>query len=226
MSFILDALKKSESERKRQGGPALLEMRVSPPRRGLPVWAVLIAIALLANLGILAYLLLRPPAAAAPAAVTASTAPPAATAPTAAPIAPAVTAPTMIAPPPVSALPDPATVTSALPAATSEGRPPANAADYEPAVQPQAGQPSSTTIAADMGLPTMQDLNAGGAGIPELRLSLHAYDPVPANRYVLLNSRRLREGDATTEGVRLERITEFGAVLSWRGRRFTLQRGE
>jgi general secretion pathway protein B len=224
MSFILDALKKSESERKRQGGPALLEMRVSPPRRGLPMWAVLIAIALLANLGILAYLLLRQPETTAvavpivtPAVATAPAAP--GTSPPAAPPAAAI--------PPTSTLPDPATVTSALPPETR--LPPANAADYEPAVPPRPGvngAPSNATIAGDMGLPTMQDLNANGAGIPALRLSLHAYDPIPANRYVLLNSARMREGETTAEGVRLERITEFGVVMSWRGRRFILMRGE
>jgi len=222
MSFILDALKKSESERKRQGGPALLEMRVSPPRRGLPMWAVLIAIALLANLGILAYLLLRQPETTA-IPVPVVTAPALATAPGTTPPA----APPAAAIPPASVLPDPATVTSALPPETR--LPPANAADYEPAVPPRPavnGAPSNATIAGDMGLPTMQDLNASGAGIPALRLSLHAYDPIPANRYVLLNSARMREGETTAEGVRLERITEFGVVMSWRGRRFTLMRGE
>lgn len=225
MSFILDALKKSESERRRQGGPALLEMRVSPPRRGLPLWAVLIAIALLANLAILAYLLLRQPASPA-VAVPAAMAPPA-TAPSSTAVA-AMAATSAAATPtpatPASALPDPATVTSALP--VEPQLPVTNAADYEPAVPPQPPPASGATIAADMGLPTIQALNASGAGIPELRLSLHAYDPDPARRYVLLNSARLREGESTPEGVRLERITEFGAVLSWRGRRFTLQRGE
>ncbi len=33
MSFILDALKKSEAERQRQTGPTLLEVRVTQPRR-------------------------------------------------------------------------------------------------------------------------------------------------------------------------------------------------
>ena len=150
-----------------------------------------------------------------------SAAPAPAAAPPAAPLAVPPAATPAATPPP--ALPDPATITSALPGEAIA--PPVNAADFEPAVPPRQ-PPSDATIATDMGLPTMQDLNAGGAGIPELRLSLHAYDPNPANRYVLLNSARLREGEATAEGVRLERITEFGAVLSWRGRRFTLMRGE
>ena len=45
MSFILDALKKSEAERQRQAGPALLEMRIVRPARRLPVWAVIVGVA-------------------------------------------------------------------------------------------------------------------------------------------------------------------------------------
>src|SRR5580765_6063279 len=59
MSFILDALKKSESDRQRQSGPALFEVRVAPPRTRLPLWAVAIALLLLVNLGIVMWMLLR-----------------------------------------------------------------------------------------------------------------------------------------------------------------------
>ncbi len=59
MSFILDALKKSEAERNRKSGPVLMDMRIAPPRRHLPVWVWVIAIVLLANLALLGYTLLR-----------------------------------------------------------------------------------------------------------------------------------------------------------------------
>src|SRR5215469_7272064 len=59
MSFILDALKKSESDRQRQNGPALFEVRVAPPRTRLPLWAIAIALLLVVNLGIVMRLLLR-----------------------------------------------------------------------------------------------------------------------------------------------------------------------
>jgi general secretion pathway protein B len=85
---------------------------------------------------------------------------------------------------------------------------------------------TATQAAADMGLPSLNDLNANGAGLPELRLSLHVYDADASRRYVLLNSTRLREGESTPDGIRLERVTETGVILSWRGRRFTIQRGE
>ena len=61
MSFILDALKKSESERNRKSGPVLMDMRIARPRRRLPAWVWIIAAVLLANLLLLGYVLLRGP---------------------------------------------------------------------------------------------------------------------------------------------------------------------
>jgi len=63
MSFILDALKKSESDRQRQSGPSLFEVKVAPPRRTLPVWAVAIAVLLGINIVVVSWMLLRRPAA-------------------------------------------------------------------------------------------------------------------------------------------------------------------
>jgi general secretion pathway protein B len=58
MSFILDALKKSENERQRQASPAMFEVRRAPPRNRLPVWAVIIGVLLMINLGVVAWLLI------------------------------------------------------------------------------------------------------------------------------------------------------------------------
>ena len=59
MSFILDALKKSESDRQRQSGPALYEVKVAAPRTQLPLWAIGLAVLLAINLGVVAWALLR-----------------------------------------------------------------------------------------------------------------------------------------------------------------------
>src|ERR1700760_3019679 len=59
MSFILDALKKSESDRQRQTGPALFEVKVAPPKARFPVWAIAIVALLVVNMVIVAWLLLR-----------------------------------------------------------------------------------------------------------------------------------------------------------------------
>jgi hypothetical protein len=65
MSFILDALKKSENDRQRQSGPALFEVRVAPPRAGFPTWAYALLVLLAVNLAIVGWLVLRRPAVAA-----------------------------------------------------------------------------------------------------------------------------------------------------------------
>jgi general secretion pathway protein B len=83
----------------------------------------------------------------------------------------------------------------------------------------------ATTAAATGDLPSDEELRLAGVSIPELRLSLHVYDDVPANRFVLLNSSRLREGQETPDGILVERIDPNGVVLAWRGRRFRMYPG-
>jgi hypothetical protein len=78
---------------------------------------------------------------------------------------------------------------------------------------------------ADLQLPSVQDLAAAGVTLPALQLNLHVYDANPVNRYVLLNSARLHEGDFTAEGIKVERITPTGVILESRGRRFVLNAG-
>jgi len=62
MSFILDALKKSENDRQRQNGPALYEVKLSAPRTQLPLWAIVLGVVLVANLGLVMWVLFRSPA--------------------------------------------------------------------------------------------------------------------------------------------------------------------
>ncbi|MBM0104364.1 general secretion pathway protein GspB [Steroidobacter sp. S1-65] len=59
MSFILDALKKSENERQRQLGPSLADVRIVRRRTERPWWAVGLAALLVVNLGILLFVLIR-----------------------------------------------------------------------------------------------------------------------------------------------------------------------
>lgn len=215
MSLILEALRKAEQERNRQGGPGLHGTQVAAPRQGLPLWAVLIGVVLLANLALLGWLLLRP---AAPLQVVVASPQPVPAA------LPAVAAP---APSP---LPDPALVNTPLPAATPEL--PATGIDATalPPEQlrrpPAAVAPAAAPTPAGERLPSAQDITNSGTRLPALRLSLHVYDRDPALRYVLLNSLQLHEGDVTPEGLRLERITDSGVVLVWRGQRFSLQPGD
>jgi len=97
MSFILDALKKAESERHRTSGPVLVDVRIAAPRRRLPAWAWVLGAVLLANLLVLAWLLTRKPAA--PVTTAATTATPSVNI---TPSAPAPAPPQAYAPPPAA----------------------------------------------------------------------------------------------------------------------------
>ncbi len=59
MSFILDALRKSEHERQRQSGPGLAEVAVAAPRTKTNVWATAAVVLLLANLLAVGVLMIR-----------------------------------------------------------------------------------------------------------------------------------------------------------------------
>ena len=69
-----------------------------------------------------------------------------------------------------------------------------------------------------------QAASAPGANLPELKLDLHAYAANPSDRFVFLNMVKLKEGQSSPAGVRVEAITPDGAVLSWQGSKFFLQR--
>jgi general secretion pathway protein B len=59
MSFILDALRKSEHERQRTSGPGLAEVAVAAPRSKTNVWATAAVVLLIANLVAVGVLMLR-----------------------------------------------------------------------------------------------------------------------------------------------------------------------
>lgn len=93
---------------------------------------------------------------------------------------------------------------------------------------PQPLQPEPATPAQDIDittLPKVSDMMAAGVGLPTMQLSWHVYDAQPQSRYVLLNGARLREGEFTSEGVRVAAIVPTGVVVEWRGRRMFLNAG-
>jgi general secretion pathway protein B len=232
MSFILDALKKSESDRQRQSGPALFEVKVAPPHTGLPLWAVAVAALLVVNLAIVMWMLWRHPAARTTEASMADTST-AAPAPQPAPPLPASAAtegPQAAAATPVPA-PPPVSPATSPPAAAPALRPTPGAADnpddYAPAAEPAAAPLLGSRVRRDTvdGVPLYQDVAATpGARIPQLRLDLHVFAPHPQERFVMINMHKLREGDSLPEGVHVDSITPEGAVLSYSGARFLLPR--
>lgn len=215
MSFILDALKKSEAERQRQSVPGLMDAGIVPRRRGLPPWAIAICVLLALNVVILAVMLFRqsPP----PAAVrTPGRAAPPAPVPEVAHFSPLDTPPTYAPEIPVD---EPAEGTPA-----AGGPPPvARHERTDPALN--AAAPADSAGEADEVLPEISELNlTGGQALPELHLDVHVYATNPADRFVYLNMRKYREGAVVTDGLTLERIRRDGIVLNYQGLRFLMPR--
>jgi general secretion pathway protein B len=235
MSFILDALRKSEHERQRTATPGIANVPFGAPRRVLPVWAValmvVLAVAVLALGG--AYLRSEWSAGARqarsmPAAET-PVAPPASAsrAPTAERSAPAADRPAQLAerslvresarsapPPSQSLLRAPASPSSSTLAAP----PPAELTD-EPRLPRAANEPASKGGPV---LPSAASLEAEGIAVPKLALQLVAFYDAPAERYVFINGARYREGATLAEGPKVVSITTNGAVMSYLGREFML----
>ncbi len=242
MSFILDALKKSETDRQRQASPALFEVKVAAPRRVFPVWVVGLALLLGVNLVALGWVLLRDsgtPSAPAAAAGVAQAAPAAQPAAASAPLG-MVTVPATVTIPTTVNIPINAAPSVTMGAGRSDydtrSRPVGeplladneipvppdyNANDYAPAITPaEAGAVAAARRAG--GVPSRDEVLAQGMQLPELRLDLHVYAANPAERFVFINMRKLREGETLPEGVRVETITPTGAQLYYRGRQFTI----
>ncbi|MGH8491198.1 MAG: general secretion pathway protein GspB [Gammaproteobacteria bacterium] len=60
------------------------------------------------------------------------------------------------------------------------------------------------------------------AAVPDLKVSLMAYAPNPAERLVYIKNRRYVEGDVIEGKLKIETITRRGVVLSYDGERFLL----
>lgn len=216
MSFILDALKKSESERKRQGAPGIASIpdagRQNTPAR----WPWVVAGLLTINLIVLTVVVLKPAPAIAPQ--------------TGADTSPAES--TRVPEPATRELPDP------VPAAVTpaQSAPAQSVADSVDAggvstrasqtptvtnVEPPAARPPTITE----GLPTLRELIAAGQmQLPDMHLDIHVYSGQPDDRFVFVNMTKYTEGATLTEGPSITEITPDGVVLDYFGTRFLLPR--
>jgi general secretion pathway protein B len=211
MSFILDALKKSESERQRQQGPGLMDSGISARRRRLPAWAIIICVLLGINVVILAVMLLRQqtPAAPAPAPVPAKVV--AASAPSPTHFSPLDSGPVYAPEIPVDQ-PEPGAGSTVQGAPASRGQRSESAA-------PDSGA-QDDEILPDISQVTL----AGGQTLPDLHLDVHVYATRAADRFVYINMRKYREGAVLAEGLNVEHIRRDGVVLNYQGVRFLLPR--
>ncbi|HLY53278.1 MAG TPA: general secretion pathway protein GspB, partial [Steroidobacteraceae bacterium] len=230
MSFILDALKKSELERQRQTNPGLMDSGPLARRPRFPLWAVALTALLVVNLGVLVGVLLRSPArtglAPAPSALAGrSVGAPAASAPPAAQAAEAGSAPAAArsdhfspmdaAPVYAPEVPFPDQRAEARGAArATRGPGEGHAATVAAPPRARAQDPVLTADAdptdAEV-LPTISEINLSSQpALPELHLDVHVYATRPADRFVYINNRKYREGSALADGLTLEHIRRDG----------------
>ena len=200
MSFILDALRKSENERQQQASPQVSVAAVGAKRSWQPGWIALAITALGAALlavGIV-WALLKPQAS--------ITAGPSATRLEESPT-PAIND-TVVRNLAQEARRSQVTDTPSQPSPAA-----AQSASPQPANQTTTNQPL-----------TVIEAMANGLSLPHLNLDIHVYAPQSDGRFVFINANKYREGETLREGPQVEAITSDGVVLKFQGQRLLLPR--
>lgn len=217
MSFILDALRKSEIERQRQSGPSMAEFAVARTDRRLPVALIAIGFLLAVNLAVVLFFMLRdspaPAATATPAAAASSAT---SGAPVATPTPTSGNAPEILAP--IDELANTPAQTFGGPATEPPDAP-------DPTLIPDTPVSGPDVTYSEAPPAPIDSLAAQGSSeLPELSVDLHIFAEDPAKRAVFINGRRYVQGARIKEGPMVVEITREGAVLSYQGRRFLLPR--
>lgn len=216
MSFILDALRKSETERQHKGSAEFANVPTSNGRReGPPAWLWVVGALLLVNLVVLVGVLIRPDVST-PAAATAAA-------------------------PPVESRADARTPEKAeqrtdfssriaaarerAPAVEETADAPIAAASTkaETAPEPVVTRPPATKTA--IALPTIHEVRAQGlVSLPDLHVDIHVFSESAQDRFVFINMNKHKEGSRLPDGPLVEEITPEGVVLSMNGISFLLPR--
>jgi len=215
MSFILDALKKSETDRQQNSSAEFASVPTNPRAASVPRWLWLIGLLLAVNIVILVGLLAR------------SDAPPgvSAAASNASPIN-AVDTNRIASQPAQDSFEQQvaAAVQNAPLRQTDTSSQEIDAPESGP-VQPVLISQDPSAVAARDLYPTLQEVRASGStDLPELHLDIHVYSGNPEDRFVFINMSKLREGSRLSEGPVVTEITLDGVVLSHLGQQFLLPR--
>ena len=208
MSFILDALKKSENERQEQSSAEFSSVPSSSSNPSPARWLWMLGVLLFINFAVLIGILMKPSPSAnairleSDAAVAAES-----RSSFEEQVAVAVDDQAEQALPPVAQR---SAQTGAGPAATPV-----------PA-KPLVNRTSNTSIAV---VPTIDELRLEGSlQIAEMHLDIHVFSGTPADRFVFINMNKHREGSKTAEGPVVREIRPDGVVLEHHGRVFLLPR--
>ena len=109
---------------------------------------------------------------------------------------------------------------STIPAVIS---PPPGDQVLDPPVSQQPPPPSTETASIDE-IPYLADLSAEiRAALPDMQFSGHVYSPAPELRLIMINESVVREGEAVDSDLFLDEITADGLVLRYRQTRFKVQ---
>jgi general secretion pathway protein B len=195
MSYILDALKKSDQQRQRGATPTLpsAQATMAAPKQPVSLYYGVLAVILL-GAGI-AIGWLHPWNA-----EQASTKPPVAR----------------------PAIADPGQTVQTAPAAQAEMADKSQQAWPAPAPTAAAAPTVLPAGSANAGqvLPMSELPFEIQRELPTMTIQLHSYSSKSAGSLVSINSRMLKEGDSLSPGLKLEQITQDGVIFSYKGYRF------
>ena len=205
MSFILDALKKSEAERQRRNAPGVAGIPDGTGKQGTPRWMWVLAALLAVNLVVLLGVLLRPDATLPDESAARENA---------------------ISPEPEASFSElvreaKRSQTGAVATEPGPPKPPdsqgASVAEEQPAAPPQPVLTESYT--------TFNEMRASGElSLPDLHLDIHVYSEKPSDRFVFVNMSKYTENTTLAEGPLVRQITPEGVVLEYLGKDFLLPR--
>ncbi|MFA7269724.1 MAG: general secretion pathway protein GspB [Sterolibacterium sp.] len=233
MSFILDALRKSDQQRQHSATPTLMTAPQATVETSKPAalwWYGLLA-AVLVGAGVLIGWLHRgqsePTVATVPNVPPSAARPPEASAQkfTAAPL-PALPETVRKAESQPPAREATAVVATAERPATIETKPekPAKPVSASPAASSQAPAPKQEEHASavpDAGVIAAAELPpAIQQELPKLAILAHSYSSKPKARFVYINDRMVHEEESPAPGLKLEQITPDGMIFSYKGYRF------
>ena len=214
MSFILDALKKSESDRQRNNQPESAHIPTSTEESSSSRWLVLIGTLLLINVVVLLIVFLKPEQANVDPLLptTADTA-------DRDEVEKSDTFRDLVANARDRQTSSPVTNNAATTQAPVTTAPATNSESA--AVQLPAPVPTTSNVAYK----TFNEARADGSiQLPDLHLDLHVFDGRPGDRFVFINMNRYGENATLDEGPLVTEIVPEGVILEYLGTRFLLPR--
>jgi general secretion pathway protein B len=219
MSFILDALRKSENDRQGSAPAEFTTVASGGDALATPRWLWVLGGLLLVNAVVLAFLLLR--TGSEPVADAAPATPPVVEVPQTADASPATAVEPSFSVRVAEARRD-------RPVVEAAPKPQPVAADPSPAVvasPPPVQAASATPTRQTLLLPTLTELRTNGTlNLPDMHLDIHVYSGNADDRFVFINMSKYRERSKTKEGPVVSEITAEGVVLDYQGTTFLLPR--